>query len=118
MWSLLVLTLIILFSLPDRTSSFETIQAALASTVELPCSITIGPNIEATNPAKVSAGRDKCLYVLSRVCYCWYAAIVLFKEERESSFQGVHNHDDITISYTAGEPLDVYTYSLIITKFT
>lgn len=39
----------------------ETIEAALASTVELPCAV--GEHIEPTNPAKVYAPRDKCLYV-------------------------------------------------------
>ena len=61
MYSIPVIIIILLLQLPDPSDQLQTIQAILASTVELPCSI--GQNIELTNPAKVSAGRDKCLYV-------------------------------------------------------
>lgn len=61
MLSIVVIIYILLIQQPYQTYQLETIQAALASTVELPC--TVGQNIEPTNPAKVSAGRDKCLYV-------------------------------------------------------
>jgi hypothetical protein len=61
MLSIVVIIYILLIQQPYHTYQSETIQAALASTVELPCSV--GQNIEPTNPAKVSAGRDKCLYV-------------------------------------------------------
>ena len=59
---MLSIVIIIFILLIDHTYQFETIQAALSSTVELPCSI--GQNLDATtNPAKVCAGRDKCLYI-------------------------------------------------------
>jgi hypothetical protein len=61
MVSTVVIIFILLIQLPYQTSQFETIHASLASSVELPCSV--GQNIELKNPAKVSAGRDKCLYV-------------------------------------------------------
>ena len=64
MLSPVVIILLILIRLPDRTSQSETIQAALASAVELPCSV--GQNIEPTHAAKVKARmseEDKCLCV-------------------------------------------------------
>ena len=61
MLSIVVIIAILLIHQPYPTYQFETIQAALASTVELPCSV--GLNTEPTNLGKVSAGRDKCLYV-------------------------------------------------------
>lgn len=61
MLSIVIIIYILLIQQPYLTDQLETIQVALSSTVELPCSI--GQNIEPTNPAKVSAGRDKCLYV-------------------------------------------------------
>lgn len=112
MLSLAVLICLLLIHQPSPTYQFETIQAALASTVELPCSVD--RNIEPTNLAKVSAGRDKCLYVLSRVCCSWDAR-VLFKErkESESKVQGVDKNDDI-MSNT--QLANVYTYSLIVAQ--
>ena len=65
MWSLVVLTF---FQFISQTLQLETIQATLASTIELPCSVE--RNIDPTNLAKVSAGRDKCLYVQIQVYYC------------------------------------------------
>jgi len=65
MWSLVILTF---FQFISQTLQLETIQATLASTIELPCSVE--RNIDPTNLAKVSAGRDKCLYVQIQVYYC------------------------------------------------
>ena len=61
MLSIVVIIYILLIHQPYQTYQSETIQTVLASTVELPCSVS--KNIEPTNRAKVSAGRDKCLYV-------------------------------------------------------
>lgn len=61
MLSIVVIISILLIYQPYQTYQLETIEAALASTVELPCSVN--QNIEPTNPAKVYASRDKCLYV-------------------------------------------------------
>jgi hypothetical protein len=61
MLSIVVIITILLIYQPYQTYQLETIQTALASTVELSCSVS--QNIEPTNPGKVSAGRDKCLYV-------------------------------------------------------
>ena len=56
MLSPVVIILLILIRLPDRTHQSETIQAALASAVELPCSV--GQSIEPSNAAKVKARTD------------------------------------------------------------
>ncbi len=61
MLSIVIIIYILLTQQPYQTYQLETIEAALGSTVELPCSV--GQNIEPTNPAKVNARRDKCLYV-------------------------------------------------------
>lgn len=64
----------------QTTYQLETIQVALASTVELPCSV--GLNNESTNPGKVSARRDKCLHV--RVQFVIVEdGQVLFKEKKD-----------------------------------
>ena len=89
----------------QSSSSLETIQAALASTIELPCSI--GQNIEPTNLAKVSAGRDKCLYVF-RVQFVILTSNGSKRRESEcTSFQGVYNDDDIMSQTPAAQRIQI-----------
>ncbi|CAF1633648.1 unnamed protein product [Adineta ricciae] len=56
MLSIVVIISILLIYQPYQTYQLETIEAALASTVELPCSVN--QNIEPTNPAKIIWIRD------------------------------------------------------------
>ncbi|CAF1485282.1 unnamed protein product [Adineta steineri] len=56
MLSIVVITYILLIQQPYQTYQLETIEAALASTVELSCSV--GQNIEPTSPAKIIWIRD------------------------------------------------------------
>ncbi|UJR27871.1 hypothetical protein I4U23_009136 [Adineta vaga] len=56
MLSIVIIISILLIYQPYQTYQLETIEAALASTVELPCSVS--QNIEPTNPAKIIWIRD------------------------------------------------------------
>ena len=103
----------------QTTYQLETIQVALASAVELPCSV--GLNNESTNPGKVRLGGTSV--------YMFEYSLLLLKMDKycskrrkiESKFQGVEekerererNNDDI-MSYT--QLVNVYTYSLIVTQ--
>lgn len=60
MLSIVIIIILVLIQQFSPTYQLRIIQATLASTVELPCSI-INENNEPTNPAKVNAKRDKCL---------------------------------------------------------
>jgi hypothetical protein len=59
MLSIVIIILLIQQFYP--TYQLEAVQAAISSTVELPCSV-INQNIESTNPAKVNTKKGgKCL---------------------------------------------------------
>ena len=59
MLSIVIIIYILLIQQPHQSDQLETIQVALASSAELPCSVE--QNVSPINPAKVCAGRDKCL---------------------------------------------------------
>jgi len=86
MLSIVIIILIIQQISP--TYQLKTIQATLASTVELPCSV-VNQNNESTNPAQVNVQKGQVFIYLIR-------AVQIRKEK--NSFQGVDNNNDI-ISY-------------------
>jgi hypothetical protein len=86
MLSIVIIILIIQQISP--TYQLKTIQATLASTVELPCSV-VNQNNESTNPAQVNVQKGQVFIYLIRAVQ---------RRKEKNSFQGVDNNNDI-ISY-------------------
>jgi len=61
MLSIVIIILLIQQFYP--TYQLEAVQAAISSTVELPCSV-INQNIESTNPAKVNTKKRRQVFII------------------------------------------------------
>lgn len=105
----IVIIIIVLIQQFSSTNQLKTIQATLASTVELPCSI-INQNIEPTNPAKVNAKRDKCLYIHT---YIFMYDLNCSKKTKNSCCQGVDNNNNNNNNdiMSSNQLVNVYKYS-------